>query len=161
MYFVTICAKNGEHLFGEIVDGEMKLSEYGKIVEEEWLRTPIIRPEVTLDVHQIMPNHFHLIVRLVPVTVRRGVWPYAPTGDVPLTARNGVFASPSVSLGALMRGFKGAVTKRMRIFDGYDGDLWLRNYHEHIIRNDAELRQIRQYILDNPRNWERDKENIM
>ena len=159
-YFVTMCAKNGEHLFGEIVDGEMRLSEYGKIVEEEWLRTQHIRPEIILDVHQVMPNHIHAIVELKPVIACRGVWPYAPTGDGASITNSREFQSPSLNLGALIRGFKGSVTKRVRIFDSYDGHLWQRNYHEHIIRNSAELKQIRTYIQDNPRNWEKDKENI-
>jgi REP element-mobilizing transposase RayT len=36
---------------------------------------------------------------------------------------------------------------------------WQRNYYEHIIRNDRELQAIRQYICDNPLNWEQDQEN--
>jgi len=36
---------------------------------------------------------------------------------------------------------------------------WQRHYYDHIIRDEAELNRIRQYILDNPANWEEDAEN--
>ncbi|MFN3472142.1 MAG: transposase, partial [Aquificaceae bacterium] len=37
--------------------------------------------------------------------------------------------------------------------------VWQRNYYEHIIRNEEELNQIRQYIINNPLKWEMDMEN--
>jgi len=36
---------------------------------------------------------------------------------------------------------------------------WQRNYYEHIIRDEPELAQIREYILDNPIKWGEDREN--
>jgi putative transposase len=71
MYFVTLCTKNREHYFGQIIKPEienrhfkMKLSEIGKIVETEWLKTPEMRPDMNLklDEYQVMPNHFHAIL---------------------------------------------------------------------------------------------------
>ena len=71
MYFVTICTKNREHYFGEIKEPEiekehsiMNLSEIGKIVETEWLKTSEMRPDMNLelDEYQVMPNHFHAIL---------------------------------------------------------------------------------------------------
>jgi REP element-mobilizing transposase RayT len=41
----------------------------------------------------------------------------------------------------------------------FPGRLWLRNYYEHIVRNEAELNHIRQYVIDNPKQWELDREN--
>ncbi len=38
--------------------------------------------------------------------------------------------------------------------------VWQRNYYEHIIRNKQSLDEIRQYIVNNPFNWERDPEKI-
>ena len=63
-YFVTICTKNREHYFGEIVNGEMQLSEIGKIAQSEWLKTIELRPDMNLllDEFIVMPNHFHCIV---------------------------------------------------------------------------------------------------
>jgi REP element-mobilizing transposase RayT len=62
VYFVTICSYCRVPIFGQITDGEVGLSAEGRIVREEWLRTEIIRKEITLDAYVIMPNHFHGIV---------------------------------------------------------------------------------------------------
>ncbi len=62
------------------------------------------------------------------------------------------------SLPVVVRNFKGAVTRRMRE-RGFDEPVWQRNYHERVIRNERELQAIRQYIIDNPRQWALDKEN--
>jgi REP element-mobilizing transposase RayT len=63
-YFITICTANKEHIFGEISDTKMQLSEIGKIVETEWLKTIDLRPDMnlTLGEYVIMPNHFHCII---------------------------------------------------------------------------------------------------
>jgi REP element-mobilizing transposase RayT len=38
-------------------------------------------------------------------------------------------------------------------------NLWQRNYHDHIIRNEKEWQTIREYILSNPANWAEDQDN--
>ena len=58
-YFVTICTKNHRHYFGEIVDGEMRLSEAGKIAQKCWAEIPEHFPFVKLDESVVMPNHIH------------------------------------------------------------------------------------------------------
>ena len=58
-YFVTVCTRNKEFLFGEVADGEMVLNDYGHIVEEEWHRSSDIRREIRLDAFVVMPNHLH------------------------------------------------------------------------------------------------------
>ncbi len=62
LYFITICAHDRAHFFGEISAGEMKLSPIGEIVAEEWQKTPQIRSNVELDAWVVMPNHLHGIV---------------------------------------------------------------------------------------------------
>ena len=37
--------------------------------------------------------------------------------------------------------------------------VWQRNYHDHIIRTDADLHRIRAYIPNNPLLWALDEEN--
>ncbi|MGB2854964.1 MAG: transposase, partial [Dehalococcoidia bacterium] len=56
-YFVTICTHNRELIFGDVVKGEMRLNEYGRVVETEWIKTADIRKNVELDVFVVMPNH--------------------------------------------------------------------------------------------------------
>ena len=61
-YFVTIYTYDHECTLGEIANGQMRLNEIGKIVQEEWLRTLNIRTGIELDVYIIMPNHIHGII---------------------------------------------------------------------------------------------------
>jgi putative transposase len=65
-YFVTICTKNREHYFGEIVDGEMQLSKLGDIAKNEWIKTFKMRADMNLQIGEyiVMPNHFHGIVTI-------------------------------------------------------------------------------------------------
>ena len=148
-YFITICVYNRECLFGEIVNGEMRLNEWGTIVENELLKTPELRPNVLLDEYVVMPNHIHGIVVIMDNC--RGVLQYAPTRR---------FRSPSQTIGAIVRGFKSTTTKRineMRIAPGMP--VWQRNYYEHIIRNEDKLNEIREYIIGNPIKWAEDENN--
>ena len=68
-YFITICTKNRECLFGDIVNGEIKLNNMGKIIENVWKSLPNHHP-VELDVFQIMPNHVHFVLIIYR---RRGI----------------------------------------------------------------------------------------
>ena len=66
MYFVTICTKDREHYFGEITDGEMNLSEIGKCLQEQIVKTPEMRTDMNMEIplFVIMPDHVHLIVTI-------------------------------------------------------------------------------------------------
>ena len=142
-YFVTLCTQNRECLFGEIVNGEMRLNEAGRVVADEWINTAEIRDEIELDEWVVMPNHFHGIL---VITVGRGDRRVAPTGPQPR------------SIGAVMAGFKSAATKRINELRQTPGmKLWQRNYWEHIVRNEPELNRIREYIHNNPAQWVLDK----
>jgi REP element-mobilizing transposase RayT len=63
-YFVTVCARQRECLFGEIVDGKMVLNDVGRIVADEWESIEKTRDYVVLDEFSVMPNHFHGIIFL-------------------------------------------------------------------------------------------------
>ena len=63
-YFVTICTQNREYLFGEMNDDEMRLNDAGKMIEKIWQDIPLFYQNIDIDEHQIMPNHFHGIVRV-------------------------------------------------------------------------------------------------
>ncbi len=61
-YFVTLNCKIRFPLFGEIKDRKMKLNEFGIIVQKEWIRTPEIRPNISLGPFIVMPDHLHGII---------------------------------------------------------------------------------------------------
>ncbi len=154
-YFITLCTQDRECLFGEIVDGDMRLDGRGQIVADEWKKTPIIRPNIQLDAWVVMPNHFHGIL---VVEARKA----ALAGSCGMRASQDpqhatTLRSPAQTIGAIIRGFKSAVTKRINhLCQTPNTPLWQRNYHERIIRNAFEMNQIREYIQKNPMRWETD-----
>jgi putative transposase len=150
-YFVTVCTKNKQCIFGKIYNEEMKLSDKGEIVKKEWLKTAVIRPYVRLDQFVVMPNHFHAILWIEKDD--RGTARCAPT-----ISRFGKLQSESLS--SIIRAFKAAVTKNINILCKRSGlPIWQRNYYEHVIRDESALNRIREYIINNPCSWELDREN--
>ncbi len=155
VYFVTICTHDRQKLFGYIADGVMRINDIGGIVCQEWLRSEHIRCEIQMDEWVVMPNHMHGIVIINNNTV-------GATGRSPLHDSHQPRGPAKRSLGSLIAGFKSVATKRINELRGLPGvPVWQRNYYERIIRNESELNRIRQYILDNPRNWGNDELNIL
>ena len=156
---MTICANRRECVFGDIVDGQMRLNRYGEIVADEWQKSSVIRREIKLDAWVVMPNHFHGIVMIKNYVGANDCNPVGANGRSPLL-RGG--SSPQrmkpKSLSSLMAGFKSISTKKINILRDAPGTpLWQRNYYEHIIRNPDAMNKIRNYIIDNPVSWEIDQ----
>ena len=63
-YFVTVCTQNRICWFGNVVNGQMVLSEIGEIAHQCWSDIPIHFPFVKLDAFVVMPNHVHGIVTI-------------------------------------------------------------------------------------------------
>jgi len=156
-YFVTICAQDRACLFGDIADGVMRLNDAGRVVADSWQWLESQYDYVELDEWMVMPNHIHGIIVITDDNDNggcRGGSRTAPTGD----ARN---ATPKRKpIGRLIGAFKTVSTKRINELRGTPGiSVWQRNYYEHIIRNNDELNRIRDYIANNPKQWEIDQEN--
>ena len=137
----------------------MILSAAGEITKNEWLSTPIVRPEIELDAFVIMPNHLHGIIIK---HARRGD-PLGRPGstDPAIKDRASHRDAPTLepdTIGSIVGQFKSISTKKIRGTE-YLGFHWQRNYYEHIIRNKPELDEIRKYILENPANWQTDEDN--
>jgi REP element-mobilizing transposase RayT len=64
MYFFTVCTHNRQPLFGNVMNAEMKLNEFGRVVWDEWRKSVNIRREIELDAFIVMPNHAHGIAVL-------------------------------------------------------------------------------------------------
>ena len=161
-YFVTICTHDRRCVFGRVVDGEMVLNLYGKIVWSEWFRTARIRPYVQLYESEfvVMPNHVHGIIWIVD-SPNHNVNAVGETGRSPLPdGRKNPRGPGSRSLGAIIAGFKSAVTKQINQLRNTPGaPVCQRNYYEHIVRDENALNHIREYIRNNPFNWSMDQEN--
>lgn len=146
-YFVTICTQNQEQIFGVIKNNQMILNECGWIVDYWWTEISNHFNIVKIDKYIIMPNHLHGIINIVgarlPRPKQKGRGDRAPT------------------LGNIMAYFKYCSTKNINDLEGMPGrKIWQRNFHDHIIRNHKPLKAIRQYIVNNPKNWETDENNI-
>lgn len=159
-YFVTICTHNKQCLFGDIVNSKMELSEMGKIAEKCWNEIPDHFDNILLDYFVIMPNHIHSIINIVGakhlgVTSTKYSHLSSPNAS-PLQPRG----TDKGSLGAIIQNYKSVTTRKInKIFSRQGSLLWQRNYYEHVIRNDSDLNDIREYIINNPLKWALDKEN--
>lgn len=163
----------------------MLLNNVGQIVVREWERSEEMRDNVVLDAFVVMPNHLHGIVCIVPTDVdgvtlrgydlRIGPGPQS-TGNANLgdagTNRN---PSPrerdqcprkhgdrprrhSGSLGSLVAGFKGAVTRRInRDLGTIEPPIWQSRYYDLVLRSEQEWRACRRYIDQNPARWVGDR----
>lgn len=174
LYFITICVQHRACLFGHIKNGEMVMNDAGKMVEKEWLELPQRFPNIQLDEHVVMPNHFHAILEIVGaalLAVQNDVGKgqenekgqpqgIAPTGIAPTTIaptekpkRLGdmVGAFNSITTVEYIRGVKN------NCWQPFNRKLWQRNYWEHIIRNEQSYQNISAYILNNPLHWQGDK----
>ena len=154
-YFVTICTRDRECLFGEIINSEMQLNIWGTIVQEELVRTPTVRLTIEIDAFVVMPNHIHVIVA-IDSTNGVGAHSCAP---LPQESRTRLYRQKR-SLGSFVDGFTSTVAKRINRSGNSPGiPIWQRNYYERIIRNENELNDIRQYIRNNSLQWELDENN--
>ncbi len=156
-YFITICTFQRQCLFGQVVEGEMQLNEFGQIVAEEWLHSKEIRQEIDFDEWVIMPNHLHgivLIESIDPVGAN-GCLPSSPWCNDPHRL---VPPMRPRSLASLIAGFKSATTTRINTLrDAAGTPIWQRNYYDHIIRNERSLQHIRHYTTNNPLTWADDQ----
>ncbi len=172
LYFITICAKNRAHLFGEIVDGVMVLNAAGEIAKKYLLEIQEHFPHTKLHQFVVMPNHIHFIIEIV-VGATVGANNYSPQQSPQQSPpqsprqppRQPPLQSPlqsskphgtSKTVGSIVRGFKIGVTKWFRKnTDIYT--VWQRNYYEHIIRNEESYHRIAEYIQNNPLKWREDR----
>jgi putative transposase len=138
-YFITICTFQREYCLGAIDSNRMYLNNVGMAIYQSWLVLPQRFSFVILDQFIIMPDHVHAIIQLQrPDMYRVGAASSAPT------------------IGDIVRCYKSETARiANRLLHRSNRPFWQRGYWDRIIRDDAELKQVRQYIRDNPKNWNR------
>ncbi len=165
-YFVTICTRDRQCLFGHVVNGEMRLNEAGQIAQRCWEDIPHHFPHAVLDAVTIMPNHVHGII----VITESGRGEASVPGNSLGTRTGRTDASPlregrpngtqPRSLSAIMQNFKSICTRKTNTARGAPATpVWQRGFYEHVIRTEAELMTIREYVLGNPSCWDDDEDN--
>lgn len=171
-YFVTICTQNREHYFGKIRNGQMELSEIGKIAFLYWKDIPNHISKIKLGEFIIMPDHMHGIIEIVAeklvisgadaaIDESMHASTHQMAADSSLSEKNKIrhqmaAISPKAgSLGRIIGSYKSAVSKDARKIDPLFQ--WQSKYHDHIIRNKQAYHKISTYIKNNPQKWEEDK----
>ena len=167
-YFVTICVKNSECLFGNISNDGVVLTEIGNIAERCWLDIPQQFINVELDEFIIMPNHIHGIIailnrkedgcnvkceeadnqesNIIDIDYRKSIH-----RTVPMIKNNPMYNHNSLS--AIVRWYKGRTTFEINRLNKSISFHWLSRFYDHIIRDEKELFKIREYIVNNPLKW--------
>jgi len=125
-FFITICTKNREHLFGDIAGGRMFQTVWGRIAEDCWKKIT----RASTDVFVVMPNHMHGILRI-----------------------SSADASAWDSLAMIVSSYKAEVTRQIRR-NSSDVDIWFQGHYQHLIHSKEELQLLRQYIKENPSWWD-------
>ena len=166
MYFITICTKNRECYFGEIVDCRdaihgvsavqptLRPTEIGKIAYDEWFKTPQLRPDMNIELGEfvVMPNHVHGIICIGDNEYNRRD---AMHGVSTTREYKNQFAPQSKNLSSIIRGYKSAITTYARKHNiEFD---WQSRFHDHIIRSQDDYVKISNYIINNPAKWMQDK----
>jgi putative transposase len=133
-YFITICTHNRESLLGNISNGAMYPNEYGHLAQSYWKYLERYHTNIRIDEHIIMPNHLHGIIVLMESSSDR-----------------------DKSIPEIIRGFKTFSARQINKIRGLRGvPVWQRNYYDSIIQDRIALDLVRQYIINNPRNWKKD-----
>jgi putative transposase len=165
LYFITICCKKKECMFGQIElvensEAVMQLNEAGKIAKDCWLQIPKHFPNAVLHEYIIMPNHIHGIIELMKPdgSAYVGAENFQPlqTTNRVIPPKNEFQKIIPRSIGSIIRGYKTGVTKWFRS-NSEIYTVWQRNYYEHIIRNEQSYHKISNYITNNPAKWSEDK----
>ena len=139
-YFVTICVHKGECVLGDIINGEVNLTDLGRVASEYWKVVPHHFPNLWIDIFVVMPNHVHAVV--IISGCRGGV---TPPLQIP-------------TLSQIIAYYKYQTTKQInQIRQKIGKSFWQRSFYDHIVRNDEDLYRVRKYIQDNPQKWELDE----
>ena len=135
-YFVTISTVNYLCLLSEIRDQQVLLSPIGSIISECLHEMGQRYPQAELDQFVVMPNHVHVLLYL-----------NSHSTQSPLYQIIGAFKAASTRLCRQQQLLK------------EDDLLWMRSFHDRIVRNEEELAKFSRYIRTNPSNWELDRLN--
>ncbi len=142
-YFITICTAEKKRLLSEILAGEaltspaVALTALGELVQVRLLALPDRFPNLRLDKYVLMPNHVHILLTLTQAEGSGG-------------------ASPSPTVIDAVRAFKSITARLARPYLS-GSPLWQRSFYDHVVRNEADYREIWNYIDGNPSKWAEDR----
>jgi putative transposase len=177
-YFITICTDDKKYFFGECIEGKMKLTTAGAIVQGFWYEIPKHFPNVVLGEFVVMPNHIHGILMLHTVETLHCNVSSAneentfssekqTTIDVEVVetlqcnVSTGEFfqkISPkSGSIATIIRSYKSICTKHIRQTFPDLNFSWQTRFWDNIIKDEHAFETISHYIINNPQKWHQDR----
>ena len=143
-YFITVCTRERkqevlcsiEPAVGAIINRppRISLTPLGRIVNETIRAIPDHYPGILVDQFIIMPDHVHLILSF------RNIGP------------DGRQIAAPTPLSKIIQQMKRIASKQAGV------PLWQKGFYDHVIRNDVDLANDRQYIRNNPLKWLQDKD---
>ena len=154
-YFITINTANRKHFFGAIQNKKMQLNKIGLLAEKYWAEIPNHFPFVALKNFVVMPNHVHGILVVETRFIAPPQAPQAPPSPSSppsggITGKSNPMLHENIS--RIIRWYKGRCTYEIR--KTLSGFSWQTRFHDHIIRNNRALKNIQNYITDNPSKWD-------
>ena len=162
-YYLTICTYKKYEYFGEIENNKMILNQYGQIASNAWLDLPNHHRNIELDEFVIMPNHIHSLITAV------GAGPARPVDNKtrpvdnktrPVDNKTRPVDNKTNNLSTVIGSYKSSVTRQINKICP-NNFKWQRSFYDCIVRtSNHSLYAIREYIIDNPANWDRDENNI-
>jgi len=159
-YFVTICTKDCIYHFGNgVVSGQVQLTPIGEIAQKFFLDIPKYSKHTYVDAYVIMPNHVHGIIVIDKPSDIAQLRDKQIKPEVIESEFMSQISPKAGSLSTIIRSYKSAVTRWCRR-NKYEYFAWQERFYENIIRADDSIDRIRQYIINNPKKWEQNKNNL-
>ncbi|MBL0731727.1 MAG: hypothetical protein JJW03_02585 [Desulfosarcina sp.] len=172
-YFITICTQQQKYYFGEILNRKMQLSDIGVLADIFWYEIKNHAKNIILGRFVVMPNHVHGILILNNdnhdgCDGRDKACLVSTVAAKPMPTMMKTVTQTKKSIGqqrfqnqgkntvsSIVGAYKSAVTKHAHRL-GYEF-AWQSRFHDHIIHNKKSFDYIEEYVISNPRNWEKDK----
>ena len=154
IYFITICTKNREHFFGEIIDNKMQLSKIGEYTERCIKNTSIHNPYAEIPLWVVMRNHIHAIVIIKNDNNNVSNTEWRNLNEEKNNVMQAI-ANKQGKLSTTIGGLKQAITRFAN--ENKIQFAWQTRFHDHIIRTTEEKNMIANYIENNVARWEYDK----
>ncbi len=176
-YFITICCHDRQHLFGEIVDHQIRLSEFGQLAQDNWFSSLEKFSNVEHDFIQIMPDHMHAVL-FIDGSAKLKKDSIGSSANSNLSGKNSMETltenrekkcHPVPEISKIIGAYKSFVSNNcLKLFKEKNamtspqikmGKIWHRSFWERVIRDEKELNNVRNYIRNNPSNWKPKKFN--
>ena len=140
-YHIVICTKDRRYFFGNIYDNEMHYSSIGEFTKNNIEQLSEHYTDVIIHRYQVMPNHIHLLLQIVPSEEDTQPNKFGKIGR----------------LGVVIRGLKSGISKWAN--ENYIDFAWQSRFYDSIIKHPEQFSETDYYIQNNVLRWSEDKMN--